>query len=238
MLDFIGTSRLRDSRAARCRCSGIATGQGGDKNSGHKFPLGRIIVNLAPADIKKEGTVYDLPIYLGILRATGEIEKIPEDFAFIGELSLEGKLRPVRGALPMALSAEESGKSKFFVPAANASEASFAAGTQVYAIEDVNELLSYLKGELELTAAKEPNLLRDVSYQADFRDVMGQQNAKRAIEIAAAGGHNLLMIGPPGSGKSMLAKRIPGILPEMTRAEIIETTKQHSVAGKPRPGIP
>ena len=202
------------------------------KNSGHKFPLGRIIVNLAPADIKKEGTVYDLPIYLGILQATGEIEKIPEDFAFIGELSLEGKLRPVRGALPMALSAEESGKSKFFVPAANASEASFAAGTQVYAIEDVNELLSYLKGELELTAAKEPNLLRDVSYQADFRDVMGQQNVKRAIEIAAAGGHNLLMIGPPGSGKSMLAKRIPGILPEMTRAEIIETTKIHSVAGK------
>lgn len=202
------------------------------KNSGHKFPLGRIIINLAPADIKKEGTVYDLPIYLGILQATGEIGRIPDEYAFIGELSLEGKLRPVRGALPMALSAESTGIKKFFVPKENASEASFAGGAEVYAIEDANELIAFLRGEATLKAEKEPGLFKENRRGADFSEVMGQQNVKRAIEIAAAGGHNLLMTGPPGSGKSMLAKRIPGILPEMTRAEIIETTQIHSVAGK------
>lgn len=201
------------------------------RNSGMHFPVSRITVNLAPADTRKAGTTYDLPVLLGILAAAGEIKEPPEDCAFIGELSLAGALRPVRGALPMALAAARAGIRRLFVPAENASEAAFADGVEVYGAGSVEELLEYFRGRTELERAEPPRVHSRRSGGADFAEVKGQAAVKRALEVAAAGGHNILMVGPPGAGKSMLAKRIVGILPDMSRAEMLQTTEIHSVAG-------
>ena len=201
------------------------------KNRGFRFPVSRLTINLAPADKKKAGTVYDLPILMGILSAAGDIKPPAPDCAFFGELSLTGELRPVMGALPMALAAQREGVKKLFVPAANAAEAAFAQDVEVYGVKDVTELIAYLRGESELERSAVPEAAPDESPMPDFADVKGQENVKRAFEIAAAGGHNILIVGPPGAGKSMLAKRLPGILPDMSRAEMIETTEIHSVAG-------
>lgn len=201
------------------------------RNSGLHFPVSRITVNLAPADTRKAGTTYDLPVLLGILAAAGEIKEPPEDCAFIGELSLAGALRPVRGALPMALAAARAGIRRLFVPAENASEAAFADGVEVYGAGSVEELLEYFRGRTELERAEPPRVHSRRSGGADFAEVKGQTAVKRALEVAAAGGHNILMVGPPGAGKSMLAKRIVGILPDMSRAEMLQTTEIHSVAG-------
>ncbi|MBR1566681.1 MAG: YifB family Mg chelatase-like AAA ATPase [Oscillospiraceae bacterium] len=201
------------------------------KNSGFRFPVSRLTVNLAPADKKKTGTVYDLPILVGILAASGDIARPDADTAFIGELGLSGELRPVQGTLPMALAAERAGIKKLFVPAENAAEAAFAEGLTVYGVDTVPRLVRHLRGEKEIAPAPAPSLTPDTKELLDFADVKGQENVKRAFEIAAAGGHNILIVGPPGAGKSMLAKRLPGILPDMSREEIIEATEIWSVAG-------
>lgn len=201
------------------------------KNNGFRFPVSRLTVNLAPADKKKAGTVYDLPILVGILAASGDIEAPGSDTAFIGELSLLGELRPVQGALPMALAAAREGVRELFVPAENADEAAFAEGITVYPVKNVRELLRHLRGEEKIEPAQPPRPGEDVRPMPDFADVKGQENVKRAFEIAAAGGHNILIVGPPGAGKSMMAKRLPGILPEMSRDEMIQCTEIHSVAG-------
>lgn len=201
------------------------------KNCSLKFPVSRITVNLAPADMKKAGTVYDLPVLIGILAASGDIKNIPEDAAFFGELSLAGEVRPVSGALPMALAAAKLGIKQLFVPEENAAEASFAQGVSVYPVSHVHKLLSHLDSSLTISPALTPELFSHAQSAPDFSDVKGQFAAKRALEIAAAGGHNVLMSGPPGAGKSMLAKRLPGILPDMSRKEALETTEIHSVMG-------
>ena len=208
------------------------------KNCGAKFPVSRITVNLAPAGQKKEGTVYDLPILIGILAADGELPALPPDAAFIGELSLAGALRGVSGVLPMALAARESGIRQLFVPEENAAEATLAGGPVIYPVADVGALIGHLRGDAPITPAPvwEPEALS--GGLPDLRDVMGQENVKRALEVAAAGGHNLLMIGSPGAGKSMLAKRLPSILPDMTRPEALEASAIWSVAGLVDPRQP
>ena len=201
------------------------------KNNGFKFPVSRMTVNLAPADKKKAGTVYDLPMLIGIVSAAGELPAPKDDCAFIGELSLTGELRGVAGVLPMAIAAQRSGIKKFFVPADNAAEAAFADGIEVYPVKTVAQLAAYLRGEESIEPASAPDTYSEREALPDFADVKGQENVRRALEIAAAGGHNILIVGPPGAGKSMMAKRLPGILPDMSRQEMIESTEIHSVAG-------
>ena len=201
------------------------------KNTGFKFPVSRMTVNLAPADKKKAGTVYDLPMLIGILSACGDIKAPEKDCAFIGELSLVGELRAVSGALPMAIAAQRAGIKKFFVPADNASEAAFAEEIEVYPVRNVPELIAHLRGETSIAPAPAPEFEKAASMVPDFSDVKGQENVKRALEIAAAGGHNILIVGPPGAGKSMMAKRLPGVLPDMSRQEMVESTEIYSVAG-------
>ena len=208
------------------------------KNNGFSFPVSRITVNLAPAHVKKVGTLYDLPMLVGILCAGGQLKLTDANCAFVGELSLSGQLRPAAGMLPMALAAKAAGIATLYVPEDNAPEATLAQGPQIIPVRDVAQLAAHLSGESPIPPAPVWQPGQAETFIPDFSEVKGQENVKRALEIAASGNHNVLLVGPPGSGKSMLARRLPSILPEMTRQESLETTQIHSVMGLTSPDHP
>ncbi|HHV86960.1 MAG TPA: YifB family Mg chelatase-like AAA ATPase [Petrimonas sp.] len=211
--------------------------------TGFKFPRRQIVVNMSPADIRKEGSDYDLPLAIGIL-ATSETIKADKlaDYLIMGELSLDGNILPIKGALPIAIMAKENGFKGFILPTENAKEAAVVEGLDVYGVENIRQVIGFANDELELEKTivdtGQEFLHNPSNFEFDFGDVKGQENVKRALEVAAAGSHNIIMIGPPGAGKSMMAKRMPSILPPFTLEEALETTKIHSVAGKLEKGIP
>ncbi|WP_027716282.1 YifB family Mg chelatase-like AAA ATPase [Desulfuromonas sp. TF] len=205
------------------------------KNSGYEFPARRITINLAPADIRKDGAAFDLPMAVGLLTATGALKPAREGrFVFMGELSLDGRIKPVKGALPVAVAAKDWGVTALILPEENAPEGAIVDSLPVYGVRDLGEVVAFLTGEKELAPCRVDALdlfARAAVHVEDFAEVRGQENVKRALEVAAAGGHNLLMVGPPGSGKTMLARRLPTILPPLSFPESLETTKIHSIVG-------